>query len=158
MAKRTAMLARLALTFYALESKNIMDDVRGARMERAVSFLRRQERHAQAVYSALLGADTGQELAKSIAKSILAAGMQGFNRRELTLHCKAFRGADEHTRLAALSLLSDCGWTTCTAPTSHGALWTVDERVHALFSGHREAAVSQREAVRSRLQGTARDD
>lgn len=156
MAKRTGMLARLALTFHALEAQNITDDVSGPTMQRAVRFLRRQERHAQAVYASLLGADTGMELAKSVAKSILAAGLQNFNRRDLTHCCKAFRGADEHTRLAALSFLSDCGWTTCTAPAAaHGALWTVDERVHALFSKHREAAIAQRETVRARIQGTS---
>ena len=154
LAKRTGMLARLALAFHALDAPAITADVSGDTMARAVRFLRRQERHAQAVYSTLLGADTGMSLAKAIARSILASGLQTFNRRELTPRCKAFRGADEQTRVAALSLLSDCGWLTCTANTlSHGTLWDVDKRVHTLFSEHGAAAREQRAAVRSRLRG-----
>ena len=154
LAKRTAMLARLALTFHALESAEISADVSGDTMARAVRFMRRQERHAQAVYSAMLGADTGMALAKAIARAILASGLGEFNRRELTPKCKAFRDADEQTRLAALKLLSDCGWVTCTATTiTHGTLWTVDKRVHTSFSEHGEAARAQRAAIRSRILG-----
>lgn len=53
------MLARLALVFHALEAPAITDTLSGDTMRRAVRFLRRQERHAMAVYAVLLGTDTG---------------------------------------------------------------------------------------------------
>ena len=91
-------------------------------------------------------------LAQSIARSILASGLLSFNRRELTPRCKAFRGADEATRQAALSLLCDCAWLTTEAATlSHGTQWTVDPRVHTLFAEHGEVARQRRDTVRSRL-------
>jgi hypothetical protein len=159
LAKRVAMLARLALVFHALEAADIATEVTGETMARAVRFMRRQERHAQAVYSSLLGADTGMGLAKAIARSILASNLQEFNRRALTPRCKAFREADEAARKAALSMLTDCGWVTCTGdnPAAHGATWNVDTRVHTLFSEHGEKARAQREAVRSRILGTQDD-
>lgn len=141
LAKRTGMLARLALTFHAI-TDHISAPVSSDTMQRAVRFLRSQERHAQAVYSELLGVDTGITLAKAIARSILASELQTFNRRELTQRCKAFRGAAEPTRLAALSLLADCGWLVCTDPKQHGATWTVDQLVHTLFSEHGAAAAA----------------
>ena len=154
LAKRPGMLARLALTFHALEAPDIKADISGATMARAVRFMRRQERHAQAVYSTMLGADTGVSLAKAIARSILASRLELFNRRELTPRCKAFRLADEQTRIAALSLLSDCGWVSCSAHVAaYGAFWRVDNRVHELFSEHGDAAREQRAAVRARILG-----
>lgn len=153
-AKRAGMLARLALLFHALDCGAITEPIAGATMQRAVRFLRRQERHALSVYGSMLGADTGVALAKDIARSILASGLRWFNRRELTPRCKAFRAADEPTRQAALTLLCDCGWLEADIATfTHGASWTVDGRVHALFSEHGEAARSRRDAVKARFAG-----
>ena len=93
-----------------------------------------------------------------IARSILASRLDSFNRRELTPKCNGFRTADEQTRLAALALLSDCGWLTCAGSTfTHGAEWRVDKRVHTLYSEHGEAARAQRAAVRSRILGNDDD-
>jgi len=162
--KRAAMLARLALLFHALESPAVTDNVSGETMARAVRFLRRQERHAMAVYSTHLARDTGMELARAIARSILASGLHGFNRRELTPRCRAFRNADEPTRGAALTLLCDYGWlTTDIATISHGSHWTVDPRVHDMFADHGRAARDRRQTVRERLaevsdDGTTDDD
>jgi hypothetical protein len=151
-AKRPAMLARLALVFHALEAPSVEAELAGPTMALAVRFLRRQERHAQAVYGSMLGADTGMALAKDIARAILASRLESFNRRELTPRCKAFRGADEPTRHAALTLLADCGWIAAESPTlGHGAQWSVDCRVHELFAEHGEAARQRRDLVRSRF-------
>lgn len=151
-AKRAAMLARLALAFHALEAASVGEDLAGATMERAVRFLRRQERHAMAVYGSMLGADTGMGLARDIARAILASRLDSFNRRELTPRCKPFRHADEPARQAALTLLADCGWiTTKSAATAHGATWIVDPRAHELFAEYGEAARLRRAAVRSRF-------
>jgi hypothetical protein len=158
LAKRPAMVARLALVFHALEVPAIADNLTDHAMRLAVRFMRRQERHAQAIYGSLLGADTGMALAKAIARSILASGLQSFNRRELMHRCKAFRGPDD-TRRAALSLLCDCAWLTTDAATvTHGTHWTVDPRVHSLFAEHGEAARKQREAIRERITAAEDDD
>ena len=159
LAKRSAMLARLALVFHALEAPAVTADVTGETMERAARFLRRQERHAHAIYGSLLGMATGIALARDVARSILASRLQSFNRRELTPRCKAFRAADEQTRHAALTLLADCGWIAADMPTlGHGAHWLVDARVHELFAEHGEAARERREVVRSRIAEASDDD
>ena len=158
LAKRPAMLARLALPFPALEAPAVTDNIAGATMARAARFLRQQERHAMSVYADLLGADTGMELAKAMATSILAAQMDSFNRRELAATCRAFRSADEPTRVAALALLSDFGWLTADVATmSHGAQWNVDSRVHMMFAEQGRQARERRAAVRKRL-ADAHDD
>ncbi len=152
LAKRSAMLARLALVFQALDGEMYGNVISGKVMAMAIRFMRRQERHAQAVYGSMLGADTGMALAKDIGRSILAANLHNFNRRELTHKCKAFRGAEEATRKAALSLLSDCGWLFGGVESmTYGAEWLVDDRVHTLFAAHGEAARARRAAVRDRL-------
>ncbi len=152
-AKRAAMLARLALVFHALEVPDVSADLDSETMAKAVRFLRRQERHAQAIYGSMLGGDTGMALAKDIARAILASRLEGFNRREMTPCCKAFRAAEEPARHAALTLLSDCGWIAMDSATpGHGAYWTVNPRVHDLFAAHGEAARQRRELVRSRLE------
>ncbi len=144
--------ARLALVFHALDARSITDPVDGATMDRAASFLRRQERHAMALYLGTIGGDNGMTLAQAIARSILASGLQGFNRRELVPRCKAFRHADEATRAAALTLLCDYGrLTTDVATVSHGAHWNVDRRVHERFAAHGEAARRRRDLARSRF-------
>jgi hypothetical protein len=105
-----------------------------------------------AVYGSMLGADTGMALARDIARAILASRLEAFNRRELTPRCKAFRGADEPARHAALTLLGDCGWLSPDSRTlGHGATWRVDPRVHEHFAEHGEAARQRRELVRSRM-------
>ena len=156
-AKRAAMLARLALAFHALEGTD--EDMSGATMAKAVRFLRRQERHALAAYGSMFGAGTGMALAKDIARSILASELDSFNRRELTPRCKAFRHADNLTRHAALTLLADCAWITPERdPLAHGTQWTVDARVHELFAAHGEAARQRRETIRARVTNADADD
>jgi len=158
-AKRAAMLARLALIFHALEAPAIDTPISGETMERAARFMRRQERHAFAVYGLLGGGNTGMSLAKDIARSILAGGIETFNRRELTPACKAFRHADEPTRQGALTLLRDCGWIVPQShPLAHGVQWHVDPRVHELFAEHGESARRRRELARSRFRQAIEDD
>jgi hypothetical protein len=159
-AKRPAMLARLALTFHALQAVDVTREVSAESMTLAARFLRRQERHALAIYSSTLGAnDTGIALARDIARSILASRLQSFNRRDLTPACKAFRNADEPIRQAALTHLHDAGWITADAPSiAHGARWNVDVRVHDLYAEHGEAARKRRETVRARILDDASND
>lgn len=159
LAKRSAMLARLALVYHALEAPAIETPVSGETMARAARFMRRQERHAFAVYGLLVGADAGMALAKDMARSILAAGIETFNRREIAHRCKAFRHADESTRQGGLTLLRDCGWIAPEGhPLAHGAQWHVDARVHELYAEHGEAARRRRALVRARIQAREEDD
>ena len=75
LAKRAQLLARVALTFHALAADTLGAEISGGTMALAVAFLRRQERHAWAVYSSLLGPATGLDLARAIGRSILAGGL-----------------------------------------------------------------------------------
>jgi hypothetical protein len=161
-AKHAAMLARVALTFHAASDDLLTDDgmprhpcagnVSAETMQLAVRFMRRAYQHAHAVYGECLGAGTPMDLAKAMARSLLADHATSFNRREITHHCKAFRGAAEWQRMAALTSLEDLGWIEGDALLPvHGGRWQVNQRVHALFEGEAEIARERRRQVRDAL-------
>jgi len=158
-AKRPGMLARLALVFHALDAEELDAPLTSHTMDMAVRFLRRQERHAMAVYGAHLSRGTGMSLARDIARAILAAELGSFNRRDLAHRCRAFREAEAQDRVGALSYLTDCGWIVTEGPAlAHGAAWTVNPKVHELFAEHGEAARQQREVVRRHVRGEDTED
>ena len=165
-AKHSAMLARVALTFHAASDELLDADgsprhpcaatLSAATMQMAIRFMHRAYQHAYAIYGECLGAGSPMDLAKAMARSILADRTESFNRREITHHCKTFRGASEWQRTAALTSLEDLGWIEGDAVLqSHGGRWIVNPRVHAMFASEGEAARERRRQVRDRLKGEA---
>jgi hypothetical protein len=162
-AKHPGMLARVALTFHAASDELLTDhgltrhpcaaNVSAATLQLAVRFMRRAYQHAHAVYGHCLGAGTPMDLAKAMARSILADRLPSFNRREITHRCKPFRGASEWQRGAALTALQDYGWLEADSILldAHGARWTVNPRVHEIFATQAEVARQRRETVRAAL-------
>jgi hypothetical protein len=163
-AKHPAMLARVALTFHAASDDLATADgtlrhpcdanVSAATMELAIRFMRRAYQHGHAIYGGPLGSDTPLELAKAIARSLLADEADSFNRREITHTCRAFRSAPEWQRTGALRALEDYGWIEGeTFLPEHGGRWTVNPRVHNLFAAERERHRARRRAVSLALLG-----
>ena len=162
-AKHIGMLARVALTFHAASEDLAGADgdtkhpcaanVSGTTMRLAVRFMRRAYQHAFAVYTGCLGGGSPMDLAKAMGRSILADAFVSFNRREMTQKCRAFRPASEWQRTEALRTLEDFGWIEgdTLLPEHHGARWTVNPQVHALFAEERERAIERRATMRSAL-------
>ena len=93
-------------------------NVSGATMQQAARFLRRQERHAMAVYA--LAAGRGYRHGARHSHRAVDPRERACRHSigaNLRIKCKAFRGADEWTRQAALTLLCDYGWLTTDAAT-----------------------------------------
>lgn len=123
-------------------------------MQLAIRFMRRAYQHAYVIYGECLGAGSPMDLARAMARSILADQKESFNRREITHHCKAWRGATEWQRKAALSSLEDLGWIEGdVVPQLRGGRWLVNPRVHALFASEAEAARERRKQVRDAIRG-----
>ncbi len=149
-AKHPAMLARVALTFHAISTYGhpCSGNVTAESMRLASRFMRRAYQHAHAIYSDCLAIGAPLELAKAIARSMLADEADSFNRREMTHACRAFRDATEWQRLAALRVLEDYAWIEGeTFLPEHGGRWTINPRVHRLYAAERDAARARRKAV-----------
>lgn len=164
LAKHPAMLARVALVFHCLSAELVTAhgvvrhpccaNVSGETMRLAGRFMRRAYRHSHAVYTECLGNGSPIELAKAMARSVLADTMDSFNRREITHACRAFRSAAEWQRIAALRALEDYGWTQGeTLLPEHGGRWTVNPRIHELYGAERERAQARRKAVTMAILG-----
>jgi len=163
-AKHAGMLARVALTFHAASDELMAKDgspghpctaqLSATTMQLAIRFMRRAYQHAYVIYGECLGAGSPMDLARAMARSILADQKESFNRREITHHCKAWRGATEWQRKAALSSLEDLGWIEGdVVPQLRGGRWLVNPRVHALFASEAEAARERRKQVRDAIRG-----
>jgi hypothetical protein len=163
-AKHPAMLARVALTFHAASDEMAAADgtprhpcdanISFATMQLAVRFMRCAYQHAHVIYSGCLGSNTPLELAKAIARSLLADELDIFNRREITHTCRAFRSAPEWQRTGALRALEDYGWIEGeTFLPEHGSRWTVNPRVHNLFAAERDRHRARRRTISLALRG-----
>jgi hypothetical protein len=163
-AKHPGMLARVALTFHAIGDEILTDDgvprhpctanVSAATMQLAVRFMRAAYRHAYAVHAGILADGAPIELARAVARSVLADKMPTFNRREITHACRAFRTASDWQRANALATLEDFGWIEGDALTAaHGSRFAVNPRVHAQFEEEAEQHIERRRQIREALHG-----
>ena len=122
-AKYPTFALRLALTFHcarvaavqnAMERDPAAYPVSLETLETALRFLRRESQHALALYLGRKGGSDGYELARNIARYVLARGpqenAQGVRRRDLIQRVTHFRAADEGTQSIALRLLEDLAW------------------------------------------------
>lgn len=166
--KGPGMLMRLALT---LHCATIQPDENGAitaealtarqvdlaTIERALQLLRAIWRQAAAVHADLFGnGGDALTLARQIARSLVASERcEVVRRSDLRERCRAFRGADEHTRREALQALQDWRWLDPIETARHfqGApstfavnplIWTLFERE---AQAHREGRAMLRDHI-----------
>jgi len=118
LAKYPTFLLRIALVFHAAEIVN--QDHESARdpaafqvplstAQAAAAFLKRASRHAIATYLNRDGSEAYQ-LARDVARAVLARAWKAVARRELVQGVPAFRKATPELQDAVLRLLVDLGW------------------------------------------------
>lgn len=120
-AKYPKLLLRLALTFHCARIVNLPDErardpaawpIPIETIELALKFLRHASQHALALYLGRKGGSPAFDLARDIARFILARTdpQQLLNRRDLLRHIRAFQSAEQDEQATALNLLADLGW------------------------------------------------
>jgi hypothetical protein len=159
-AKHVAMLARVALTFHAFTASGHPAQVPIGvdTLRLAGRFMRKVFAHGMTIYTDAFGTGSALDLARAVARSILAGNTAEVNRRAITHTCRAWRNAEGREQDAALQTLLDSAWLIPLDPeqrlTDYGARWTVNPNVHAMFREDAEAARLRRDLARERLHGS----
>ncbi|MEJ8855631.1 DUF3987 domain-containing protein [Variovorax robiniae] len=110
--KLRAHLANLAITGHLAEhgKAGITKKLSQETMERSVRLLAQLHKHSLVVYDQMLGKAHGVELARAVARWMLAGKPRDIVRRSDMADCRAFRHAEMPERRAALAYLVDMGW------------------------------------------------
>lgn len=160
-AKYGTLLARLALTFHALEAPDAHPGTRKLTADTvrlAGQCMRRVYRHARVFYAELGAGDQAFDIAQRVARYLLAKQRTDVSRAELVRGLAQFKDAGESVQSGAMQILEDFGWVTVVAGTyqkAHATHWTVDERVHERFAAYGEAHRRSQEAVKAAIAGQA---
>lgn len=122
-AKYPTLALRIALTFHCARIVNLQNasardpaawPVPLETLELALAFLRRASQHAIALYMGRKGGSDAYELARTVARWLLARraeeNARGMQRRHLVQGVYDFRKADEGLQTVTLRLLVDLGW------------------------------------------------
>lgn len=166
-AKYPTLLLRLALVFHC--SKVVNHEHEGARdpaawpvhvdtLIEAANFLRTASRHAMALYAGSGSGADAFDLARTIAKTILAKTWQRLERRHLVQYVRAFREADERGQDTALRLLADAGWIQPEDTGYDKGRWTrlvVNPAAAKLFEGEAQAERARRTVMREAIEDSA---
>jgi hypothetical protein len=157
--KHPGLLARVALTFHVIEGR-AGDDIEAATMETSIRFMRKVRRHAGALYLGILAASPPLELARAVARAIVADSRRpaSIGRHYMLQACRAFRHADDLTRRLAVQSLEDAGWLA-PVPGSRAyggwgaSEWAVNPAVFDRFAAEGEAHRQRRVTVKALLTG-----
>ena len=118
-AKYPTFLLRLALTFHVAGVVNFEHEqsrdpaawpITVETMQTAAAFLKRAQKHALASYLSRSGGSEAYEVAREVARAILAKVWVSVARRDLLSTVRAFRNAEPGVQTAALQLLVDAAW------------------------------------------------
>lgn len=162
-AKYPTLLLRLTLVYHCAKIVNLEHE--GARdpaawpvpvetMLEAARFLRTASRHAIALYAGTGGGSEAFELARSIARAVLAKPWERVERRVLAQSVRAFREAGEYHQDVALRLLVDYGWLR---PEDSGyekarpTRYAINPDARALFAAEAEAEKGRRAVLREAI-------
>lgn len=160
--KHPGMLAEVALIFHVFGAGSgaPAPEVSEQAMEYAIRYMRKARRHAHTLYSSILSSSPAYELARAIARSIVAAEepVTAITRDWMTQHCQAFKKAgDDRMRREAVQMLEDADWLTAhTHVRTYGGWprgYTVHHRVAELFAREGEQWRARRAAVRDAIGG-----
>jgi hypothetical protein len=157
--KHPGMLARVALTFHIADERP-GDAIEADTMRQAVSFMRTVRQHAAALFLGILSQSSALELARALARSLLATepNPREVGRNDFLQRCRAWRTASEADQRQAVQLLEDARWLI-PDPASRayggwsGSKWLVEPSVFARFAQHGRDHIARREAVRRILVG-----
>jgi Protein of unknown function (DUF3987) len=158
--KHPGMLAEVALTFhvYCTEAGGVIPpEVSVEAMRYAIRYLRKARRHAHTLYSSILSSAPAFELARALARSIVASepGMTTVSRDWMTSHCQLFRKADDRLRREAVQMLEDADWLSAeTHARTYGGWprsYLVHHKVFEMFAREGELWRARRAAVRDMI-------
>jgi len=129
-------------------------------IEQAVRFMRTVLRHAFALYLGLLTSSQSFEVARAVARSLVADARrpEKVGRDYMTQACRPFRAADDGTRRLAVQALEDAEWLK-PVPGSRAyggwgaSEWAVNPRAFDQFADQGAAHRARRDAVRALLAG-----
>ena len=166
-AKYPTLALRLALTFHCARIANLADErsrdpaaypIPTETLEEALRFLRRASQHALALYAGRKGGSPAFELARGIARFVLARPTQdnarGLQRRDVLRHVIAFRNAEEREQAASLRLLVDMGWLAEAEggyQKAQPTRFAVNPSLAAKFAALAERERERRAEVRARI-------
>ncbi len=155
--KHPGMLARVALTFHVIDERP-GDAIEADTMRQAIAFLRVTRRHAAAMYLGILTQSPALELARALARTILAGGFADVGRHTFTQHCRAWRAAADAIQRQAVQLLVDADWLVPdTESRAYGGWsashWFVAPAVHDRFAEHGREHLARRAQMREAIAG-----
>lgn len=162
--KHPGMLAEICIVFHVLSSKEAVPrgDISADTLRVAIRYMRRVRKHSAYLYSAILSSSPAFELARGLARSIVAADefVGTVSRDWMTQHCVAFKKADDRVRREAVQVLVDADWLEAPpwARTYGGwpTKYEVNDQVFRLFADYGAEWRKRRQAVRDMIgEGTA---
>lgn len=163
--KHPGMLAEIALTFHVLWGQGTPSSVLSLKtLETAAKYMRRVRQHAFALYSSVLGSTPAFELARSLARSMVASDecTTRINRDWMLSHCAPFRKAEDRIKREAVQILEDADWIEATPGLRAYGGWprsfTVNSRIFSLYAREGEEWRARRAAVKDAISGIDDDE
>ncbi|MDJ1007693.1 MAG: DUF3987 domain-containing protein [Paracoccaceae bacterium] len=161
--KHPGMLAEAALVFHvftATAEGELAPQVGVGAVAYAIRYMRKVRRHAYTLYSSILSTAPAFDLARSLARSIVAAEtpMTTIGRADMSAMCAEFRKAPDMLRREAVQLLEDADWLEPTARSPYGGWpreYAVHQSVFSIFAREGEQWRARRAAVKDAI-GEAR--
>ncbi|HEX3915543.1 MAG TPA: DUF3987 domain-containing protein [Steroidobacteraceae bacterium] len=116
LAKHPAIVARLTLIFHAVQcpAHPASEKISKEAVELAMKFARKARRHALSVYSTMGNATGSLDLARDVARWLLADEKRGetLEQRDIVQRVGSFRSSPPEGRGQAMALLVDYAWLT----------------------------------------------
>jgi hypothetical protein len=157
--KHPGMLAEIALTFHVFSGRYPGDEIDSETMNLAIGYMRRVREHAYYLYSAILSSSPAFELARALARSIVAEDepVTTISRDWMTQNCQQFRKAEDRQRREAVQVLEDADWLEVPPGARQYQGWptkyAVHNRVAQIFAREGEKWRERRAAVRELIAG-----
>ncbi|MGL4939759.1 MAG: DUF3987 domain-containing protein [Bifidobacterium asteroides] len=154
------ILPRIVLTFHALESWALLEEVRPddeiaeSTAEMAVRFSGFLLQHSWRFYQTYFDATAAASEARWIAGYLLTKPeTQAVTPRDIYHARAAFKGqSGRRPLLAAMSELEGLGWSRVANRDADGpTAWTINPKIHRRFTAHAEREVEERAAKRAKL-------
>lgn len=156
--KHPGMLAEISIVFHIFSTNNGHGPdglISVETLQAAIRYMHRVRKHASYLYSAILSSSPAFELAKRLARSIVAAGgLTTVGRDWMTQHCQPFKKADDRVRREAVQVLVDADWLEAMHTRHYGgwpSKYTVNGRVFQLFGDYGEEWRRRRQAVKDMI-------
>jgi hypothetical protein len=154
--KHPGMLAETALVFHVF-SGSTEQQVGEEAVRYAMRYMRTARRHAHTLYSSILSSAPAFELARALARSIVASEqpIATVGRDWMTQHCQGFKKADDRQRREAVQILEDADWLSAQTQARQYGSWprayAVHPQVFKLFAREGEQWRARRAAVRDAI-------